>query len=169
MLTYEYKVCFIILISFFCIAAFSNIRADENNTAENFDTQAKKASKNIIEENALVAMSISLENENNHVPLEKTIDKVTFKFLRGATNVVTACGEIPRQLILSAMNDDVLLVVPLGLSRGIALTVVRTVTGLVDTLFFYCSPDGSYGSYLNPDFVWQPAQHNPRKQYPPLN
>lgn len=165
MLKYLCEVLIVVFFSFFCQMVYSGAETGDGKAGN----QSMKKTKDIIKENELVAMSISLENENNNVPLERTVDKATFKLLRGVTNLATAGGEVPRQLILSAMNDNVFLVLPVGLSRGVALTVVRTLTGLVETLFFYYSPDGSYDSFLNPDFVWQPEQRNPRKQYPPLN
>ena len=107
--------------------------------------------------------------ENEYPPLEKNIDRVTFKLMRGVVNMATGCAEIPRQLIISALHDNFLLILPIGLSRGIAMTVVRTIVGVTDTVLFFYSIDGTYGANLNPSYVWQVDEITPRTQYPPIN
>ena len=140
------------------------IYAEENITQKSESIQVKHENLKTKEENEI--KNDKWEKENHHIPLEKTVDKVTFKFVRGVTNVITGWGEIPRQLIISTMNDEVYMILPLGLSRGIALTIARTVVGAMDTIFFFYSPDGSYSSLINPSFVWEKEEKNPRKYYP---
>jgi len=108
-----------------------------------------------------------LADNNSHVPLEDSIDIVTFKLLRGVTNIATGWLEIPRQLYLCARKDNILLILPLGLSRGIALTVARTLVGVSETALFFYSLDGTFGPVMNPTFVWEKEAKKMRTIYPP--
>jgi len=131
------------------------------------NAELEKEEKEEVAEDQLITQQMLNATRNNQVPLEYTIDVVTLKLLRGITNIATGWGEIPRQLCLSAKNDHILLILPLGLSRGIALTVARTLVGVAETSLFFYSLDGTYGPVMNPSFVWQKDDINPREQYPP--
>ena len=76
-----------------CLFAVSHVTAGDGVEAmelSNATTQPSERIDRKIKENALTAQAILLNNENNHVPLERTIAKVTFKYDRGVVN--TASG-----------------------------------------------------------------------------
>lgn len=88
-------------------------------------------------------------------PAEKVVDKMGVKMARGICNAATGWGEIPRQMVLSYKQDGPWLMLPLGITRGLTMTVVRTGYGALETAFFYIPFDGTYDSALNPPYVWQ--------------
>jgi putative exosortase-associated protein (TIGR04073 family) len=87
-------------------------------------------------------------------PPEIRVDKMGTKCCRGVTNIATGWGELPRQFVRSAETDNPWLVFPLGLTRGLFMTVVRTVSGVIETAFFYVPFDGHYSPLLEPEYVW---------------
>lgn len=87
---------------------------------------------------------------------EVAVDPMGMKFVRGIVNMGTGwCELIPRQFIRSYQLDGPWLCFPYGLARGLFMTVVRTGAGVVETTFFYVPFDGSYGSIIDPAYVWQ--------------
>ncbi len=75
-------------------------------------------------------------------PVEGHVDPMWRKFFRGVVNVVTGRGEIPRQLGIHASREGVWKGVPLGLLSGVIMSVVRTGTGVVDTVAFMVPAPG---------------------------
>ncbi|MEI6632326.1 MAG: exosortase system-associated protein, TIGR04073 family [Chlamydiota bacterium] len=76
------------------------------------------------------------------------------KFGRGLVNVTTGWGELikcPREI---KRDRGMLLGVTWGPLKGVAMTVVRTTVGVLETgLFFYPLP-GNYDPMLQPEFIW---------------
>lgn len=81
------------------------------------------------------------------------------KFIRGVTNVLTGAGEIPRQMIISYRDDGPWAFVPVGFFTGIFMTVVRTAYGAFEVATFIAPIEGSYGSLLEPAYVWGPIKY----------
>lgn len=89
---------------------------------------------------------------------EEMVAPMGRKFCRGITNMATGWVElVPRQFIYSYQEDGPWLFVPYGIARGLGMTVVRTMTGVFETVTFYVPVDGSYDCILDPSYVWQEA------------
>jgi putative exosortase-associated protein (TIGR04073 family) len=76
------------------------------------------------------------------------------KFGRGIVNVTTGWGELikcPREI---TRDRGALLGATWGPLKGVAMTVIRTTVGVLETgLFFYPLP-GNYDPMLQPEFIW---------------
>jgi len=111
---------------------------------------------------AVLCMGISFMVTAEESSQQKTIPNVPETYVapmgnqlvRGITNVATGWGEIPRQIVLAA-DESILLMVPLGLARGIIMTCARTVYGAAETVFFIVPFEENYESAMKPAFVWQ--------------
>lgn len=86
---------------------------------------------------------------------EHETDQMGVKMVRGITNAATGIFEFPRQIYRSGNEDGWLLALPYGLARGLAMTIVRTGYGVLETAFFFIPFNDSYSSALNPAFVWE--------------
>jgi putative exosortase-associated protein (TIGR04073 family) len=110
---------------------------------------------------AMVAVGIWMQTVNAQEKAgeaEDVVGKMGVKFCRGICNAGTGWGEVFRQIARSAENDGPFLMLPLGISRGIFMTVVRTTTGVIETAFFYVPFNNSYDCFLDPAYVWQAAK-----------
>jgi putative exosortase-associated protein (TIGR04073 family) len=142
---------------------------DERSSTGNPAEEELKADqkREVAESSEISRLQLNLEG-SEVIPAESYVDLVSLKLLRGVTNIATGWGELPRQCIITGQEDSVWLFLPLSLSRGIGMTVYRTIIGAVETLFFFHSPDGTYSSLINPAFVWQKKNDNTRIPYPPM-
>jgi putative exosortase-associated protein (TIGR04073 family) len=109
-----------------------------------------------------ISMMISLvmaeEQTVNKAP-EREVDHMGVKMVRGITNVATGAGEFPRQIYRSGKEDGLLVALPYGLARGLAMTFLRVGYGVLETVFFFIPFDGGYESALNPAYVWEEEAH----------
>lgn len=99
--------------------------------------------------------SLMAQNQKVNKAPEHETDKMGVKMVRGITNVATGWAEFPRQIYRSGVEDGWLLALPYGLTRGLAMTFLRTLYGVAETVFFFIPFDGGYNSALNPAFVWE--------------
>ncbi len=86
---------------------------------------------------------------------EEVVQDMSSKLNRGVVNLLTGWGEIPRQMIKSGHEKGGWAVIPVGISAGAIMTVVRTATGVFETGLFYAPIKDSYGPIIEPAFVWQ--------------
>ncbi len=84
---------------------------------------------------------------------ESTIGLMSFKFVRGLTNVVTAVVELPKQTYLTIRDEGGIGYV-IGPMKGVGMTALRAVGGAAEMVFFVVPQPGSYDPILDPDFVW---------------
>ncbi|MCX6358119.1 MAG: exosortase system-associated protein, TIGR04073 family [Candidatus Aureabacteria bacterium] len=83
------------------------------------------------------------------------------KFGRGLVNITTGWGEMVRCPLQITRDRGVLLGATWGPLKGIAMTVIRTVGGVLETaLFFYPLP-GNYDPYFDPEFVFSKPAPRP--------
>ena len=76
------------------------------------------------------------------------------KFGRGLVNVTTGWGELIKCPVEITRDRGMLLGATWGPLKGIAMTVIRTTVGVLETgLFFYPLP-GNYDPMLQPEFIW---------------
>lgn len=81
------------------------------------------------------------------------------KFGRGVVNVLTGWIELPKQIHLGKTEDNPMTGVPIGLGKGVALTLLRTGIGLYEAVTFplpyphgFASP---YEGISLPDYAWE--------------
>lgn len=86
---------------------------------------------------------------------ETEIEQITHKAMRGLVNVVTGWGEIPRQMVRTGRSDGALFILPLGIPRGLIMSVIRTGTGLLELAFPFDAVTHDYEPLLIPTYVWQ--------------
>ena len=86
---------------------------------------------------------------------ENVVQDMSAKLNRGVVNILTGWGEIPRQMIVSGQDRGWWAVLPVGIPAGAIMTVVRTGVGVFETGTFFIPINDSYGSIIDPAFVWQ--------------
>lgn len=75
------------------------------------------------------------------------------KLLRGAANVTTGIGELPKQIYLQLQHDSIE-GLPLGVFDGIGMSVVRVSAGICDISTFLLPLPHDDEPLLKPEFVW---------------
>ena len=78
---------------------------------------------------------------------------MSFKLVRGITNVVTCPAELPKQIYRTTRDLGAPGVV-VGLVKGVSMVVYRAATGAVETVLFVVPEPGFYESLTRPTFVW---------------
>ena len=86
-------------------------------------------------------------------PPEAIIEKMSFKFVRGITNILTCVGEIPKQT-MNTIHDRGSVGYVIGPLKGVGMTIYRGVMGVVETAFFMVPQPGYYDPMVEPEFVW---------------
>lgn len=84
---------------------------------------------------------------------EAIAEKMAFKLVRGATNVVTGVVEIPKQSYLTVRDRGAIGYV-VGPIKGVGMAFYRTLLGAVETVFFLVPQPGYYDPMINPEYVW---------------
>jgi len=85
---------------------------------------------------------------------ESIAEKMSFKLVRGVTNVATAIVELPKQTILTTRtHGDIGYVV--GPIKGIGMTFYRGLIGITETIFFMVPQPGYYDPMIDPTYVWE--------------
>lgn len=100
-----------------------------------------------------VVQGAATANELTHA--EDVVQDMSSKLNRGVVNILTGWGEIPRQMIISGQDKGWWAVLPVGIPAGAIMTVVRTGVGVFETGLFFIPINDSYGSIIEPAFVWQ--------------
>jgi len=78
------------------------------------------------------------------------------KLARGAINVVTSPVEIVRGIDLTSKEQGALTGWTLGLIKGMAGTVLRLGTGLIDVVTFPAKfPNKARAPIIDPEYVWE--------------
>jgi putative exosortase-associated protein (TIGR04073 family) len=97
---------------------------------------------------------------------EAVAEKMSFKLVRGVTNVATCVVEVPKQTILMSRDRGSIAYV-VGPLKGIGMMVYRLFCGVTETVFFPVPQPGYYDSMIAPEFVWQGWEEKraePKKQ-----
>jgi putative exosortase-associated protein (TIGR04073 family) len=85
---------------------------------------------------------------------ESIAEKMSFKLVRGVTNVATSIVELPKQTILTARNHGTVGYV-VGPIKGVGMSLYRCFIGMTETIFFMVPQPGYYDPMMDPEFVWQ--------------
>lgn len=99
--------------------------------------------------------ALSLDDEFIGVPAEVIVDSMGRKLFRGIVNIATGWVELPRQFASTSRHDGLLAAFPLGLFKGVVMTVIRTGVGGYDVVTFISATPGDFDSLLDPRFVWE--------------
>lgn len=102
-----------------------------------------------------VALMIAVPAFATEVPKPESIaEKMSFKLVRGTTNIFTSIVEFPKQTIITGRNHGAIGYV-VGPIKGVAMTLYRGFIGLTETVFFMVPQPGYYDPMMDPEFVWQ--------------
>lgn len=85
---------------------------------------------------------------------EAITEKMSFKLVRGITNVVTGVAEVPKQSYLTVRDRGKIGYI-VGPIKGVGMALYRTLLGAVETVFFMVPQPGYYDPMVNPEYVWQ--------------
>lgn len=86
---------------------------------------------------------------------QEVVDAMANKAVRGVANVTTGWLELPKQVYLTYKEDGIVKSVLVGPLKGVGMTLVRTVSGLCETVTFFVAFPGFFDPYVEPAYVWQ--------------
>lgn len=106
-----------------------------------------------------VALLAPLQASATEAPKPESIaEKMSFKLVRGITNIATSIVEIPKQTYLTGRNHGPIGYV-VGPIKGVGMTLYRGFIGTVETIFFLVPQPGYYDPMIDPEFVWKGWEH----------
>jgi putative exosortase-associated protein (TIGR04073 family) len=85
---------------------------------------------------------------------ESIAEKMSFKFVRGVTNIATAIAELPKQTIMTTRTHGPIGYV-VGPIKGLGMTLYRGFIGVSETVFFMVPQPGYYDPMIEPAYVWE--------------
>lgn len=85
---------------------------------------------------------------------ESIAEKMSFKLVRGVTNITTAIAELPKQTIMTTRNHGPIGYV-VGPIKGVGMTLYRGFIGITETIFFMVPQPGYYDPMIEPTYVWE--------------
>jgi len=97
----------------------------------------------------------SLDNTLDDASPQQVVDGMSNKLVRGVTNIATGWLEIPKQIYLTWKEEGAAKGLTVGPVKGIGMTLVRTGSGVGETLTFPVAYPGFYDPFFHPSFVWQ--------------
>ena len=116
----------------------------------------------------MISSFVAVPAFSSEMPKPESIaEKMSFKFVRGATNFFTSIVELPKQTILTGRNHGTVGYV-VGPIKGVGMTFYRAFIGVTETIFFMVPQPGYYDPMIEPEFVWQ-GWDDPRGELPPKN
>ena len=113
----------------------------------------------------IIAASIlaSLPAFATEIPKPESIaEKMSFKLVRGVTNIATSIVELPKQTYLTGKTHGAVGYV-VGPIKGAGMTLYRCFIGITETLFFLVPQPGYYDPMIDPEFVWK-GWENPKAE-----
>jgi putative exosortase-associated protein (TIGR04073 family) len=93
---------------------------------------------------------------------ESIAEKMSFKLVRGVTNVATSIAEIPKQTYLTGKTHGTVGYIA-GPIKGSIMALYRGLIGITETLFFMVPQPGYYDPMIDPEFVWK-GWENPKTE-----
>jgi len=84
---------------------------------------------------------------------ENIVGNMSYKLVRGVTNIATSFVEIPKQSYLSVRDQGGVGYV-VGPIKGVGMTIYRAFVGCMETAFFMVPQPGYYDPMVDPDYVW---------------
>ena len=86
---------------------------------------------------------------------QEVVSGMANKATRGVANLATGWLELPKQVYVTTKEDGWMRGVLVGPLKGIGMTIVRTLSGAVETVTFIIPYPGFYDPFFDPEFVWQ--------------
>ena len=86
---------------------------------------------------------------------QEVVDAMAIKAARGIANTTTGWLEFPKQIYETYKEDGAERGLLNGPLKGIGMTLVRTVSGVIETATFFSAYPGFYDPIFDPAFVWQ--------------
>jgi len=86
---------------------------------------------------------------------QEVVDGMANKLARGVANVATGWIEIPKQIYITCKEEGYVKGLTVGPLKGIGMTLVRTVSGVGETVTFLVPFPGFYDPFFDPSYVWQ--------------
>ena len=77
------------------------------------------------------------------------------KLGRGLTNLLTGIVEIPKKVILTSKKENLAKGLTSGFMKGVQEGMVRTASGLYETLTFTIPAPADFEPMVNPEFVFE--------------
>jgi putative exosortase-associated protein (TIGR04073 family) len=93
---------------------------------------------------------------------ESIAEKMSFKLVRGVTNIATSIAELPKQTYLTVKTHGAI-GYAVGPLKGAEMTLYRCFIGITETLFFMVPQPGYYDPMIDPEFVWK-GWENPKTE-----
>ncbi len=108
---------------------------------------------------ALAAKTDNKEYIKDYITPESYLENMSYKLVRGVTNIVTSPAELPKQIIITTESRGALGAL-LGLFKGVGMTAMRAGTGVLETVTFFVpnSTGGDFKPILKPEYVWDPSE-----------
>ena len=86
---------------------------------------------------------------------QEVVGGMANKLVRGVTNIATGWLEIPKQIYITCKEEGYATGLSVGPIKGLGMTLVRTVSGVGETLTFVVAYPGFYDPFFDPSYVWQ--------------
>jgi len=83
------------------------------------------------------------------------VDGMANKVGRGVANATTGWLEFPKQIYITSKEEGYAKGLTIGVLKGFGMTLVRTATGVGETLTFFMAYPGFYDPFFDPAYVWQ--------------
>lgn len=108
----------------------------------------------------LLCLTAGLSMANDYRTIEnagpqEVVDAMATKFARGLANTTTGWLEFPKQIYTTSRDDGIAKGIFIGPMKGLGMTLVRTVSGVLETATFLIPYPGFYEPYFDPSYVWR--------------
>lgn len=108
----------------------------------------------------LLCFTAGLSMANDYRTIEnagpqEVVDAMATKVARGVANTTTGWLEFPKQIYTTSRDDGIAKGIFIGPMKGLGMTLVRTASGLLETLTFFVPYPGFYDPYFDPAYVWR--------------
>ena len=86
---------------------------------------------------------------------QEVVDGMANKIARGVANVATGWLEFPKQIYLTCKEEGYAKGLLVGPVKGLGMTLVRTASGVGESVTFFVAYPGFYDPLMDPPYVWQ--------------
>jgi len=86
---------------------------------------------------------------------QEIVDGMANKLARGVANIATGWLELPKQIYITCKEEGYAKGLTVGPVKGIGMSLVRTVSGVGETVTFVIAYPGFYDPFFDPSYVWQ--------------
>ena len=86
---------------------------------------------------------------------QEVVDGMANKIARGVANIATGWLEFPKQISITCKEEGYAKGLTVGPVKGLGMTLVRTVSGVGETVTFFIAYPGFYDPLFDPSYVWQ--------------